>query len=800
MAAGRSGEAAMIGHCLGRYRVIELIGSGGMGAVYRAYDPTLERDVALKLLHEETLDSEAARARFLSEARALSHLNHPHICTVYEIGEADGRTFIAMEYVPGRALSSVIPGDGLPFETVVHYGAQIASAIAHAHDHGIVHRDLKSANVIVTSGGEIKVLDFGLARRFDVDRHGANETQAPITRPGVVLGTPGYMAPEAIVGQPADVRTDVWAVGIILYEMASGALPFSGSTSVELASAILKDPPSALPARVSPGLQGVVQRCLAKEPGQRYQSAGEVRAALETASGSVAFRQAPGSVAARQAPSRRRVHLYTAVAVAAAAALLVAAVMVNRAPRVDPAAPIRSLAVLPLENLSGDAEQEYFADGMTEQLTADLSSIATLRVISRTSVMQYKKARKPLSAIARELNVEAIVEGSVVRAGDTVRITARLVRAGTEETLWAQSYARDLRDVLRLQSEVAKRIASEIDITLTPQEQTRLARAAAVDPEIHQLLLLGSFHTNRGTEEGMKKGIEYFELAIAKAPDGAAAYAGLAEAYTNLSSWYVGPRIAMPKAKAAAETAVRLDDSLDAAHAALGFVHLLYDWDAVRAERELRRAIELNPSNAAARLGYGAYLATQQRLDEAAEEIRQAARLDPLSIRTHTFGVFLLILAKRNDEAIALAAKGLELNPGVGLTRVLQAVALAEQGRYPEALRTAQQAEHSDPTPTVLGLGAHVHAAVGDKKTAEKMLEQLKATVEHRYFCPYEIGTAYVTLRDFDTAAKWFRKGVEDRADCMAWLGVEPWIEPFRSDPRYPQLLRDVGLSPAPTP
>ena len=497
----------MIGETLGRYRIAETIGAGGMGVVYRAYDPTLDRDVALKLLHAQALDSEASRSRFLREARALSHLNHPHICTIYEIGEADGRTFIAMEYVRGSA--AVIrhsPPTGLPIETVLRYGAQIADAIGHAHEHGIVHRDLKSSNVVVTPESAVKVLDFGLAKHLERDLggnadggRGTVRRLRRMTEPGVVMGTPGYMAPEVLVGQPADERADIWALGVILHEMATGALPFAGPTPMEFAAAILKEPPAPLPARVSPMLRGIVQRCLAKEPGQRYQAAGEVRAALEAAASE------PVSVVRSSRPAARRVAFVVAGVLAAA---LIAAVAVTKGSWQSdpPAAPIRSVAVLPLENLSGDPEQEYFADGMTEQLTADLSSIAMLRVISRTSVMQYKKARKPLPAIARELNVDGSSKARLCARASKVRITARLIRAATEDTLWARSYERDLRDVLALQSEVAKSIAGEVGITLTSQEQARLASARPVDPEAHRLFLLGRFHANQGTEEGLAEG------------------------------------------------------------------------------------------------------------------------------------------------------------------------------------------------------------------------------------------------------------------------------------------------------
>jgi TolB-like protein/Tfp pilus assembly protein PilF len=385
------------------------------------------------------------------------------------------------------------------------------------------------------------------------------------------------------------------------------------------------------------------------------------------------------------------------VAAALAAALIATAAVAQRIwPITQPAAPttaaIQSVAVLPLDNLSGDPEQEYFADGMTEQLIADLSKIGTLRVISRTSVMQYKQARKPLPAIGRELNVDAVIEGSIVRVDDRVRITARLVRAASEEALWTGSYERDVRDVLALQSEVAKSVASEVNITLTPQEQARLASARPVDLEAHRLTLLGRFHANRGTEEGLKRAIEYFEQAIARDAEYASAHVGLAEAYTTLGFFnHLHPRQAMPRAKTAALTALRRDESLADAHAALGSLHLFYDWDGPAAERELQRAIQLNPSLATAHLSYAGYLLTAERNEASGKEIRRALELDPLSIRTHALGALFLIFARRYDEAIELARKGRELEPAFGLVVALQGLAYAEQGRFQEAVSHLQK-------------------------------------------------------------------------------------------------------------
>ena len=452
--------------------------------------------------------------------------------------------------------------------------------------------------------------------------------------------------------------------------------------------------------------------------------------------------------------------------------------------------------MLPFEDLSGDPEQEYFADGMTEQLIAELAKIGGLRTISRTSVMQYRTARKAVPTIARELGVDAIIEGSVVRAGDTVRITAKLIRGASGEIIWAENYERDLREVLALQRELARTIISEVDITLTPQDQARLASARPVNPEVHLQVLLGRYHVAKATEEGVRKAIQYFGTAIAGDPANAMAHAGLAEAYAALSGFYVHPREIMPKAKQAAETALRLDESVADAHAVLGFIHLVYDWNGPAAEKELLRALDLNPTLASARLHYAAYLASQARNEESAREVQRAVDLDPLSVRTHAFGSMFLTFSRRYDEAIELARKGLELEPNHAFALAFQGLAYAEQGRFEEAVANLQRAAQRGDNPTIAALQAHVLALAGQKEQAKKLILQLEETFKDRYFCPYEIGHVYVTLGDLDTAYQWFRKGVGDRADCMAWLGVEPWIDPFRADQRYVSLIREVGLTP----
>ena len=379
---------------------------------------------------------------------------------------------------------------------------------------------------------------------------------------------------------------------------------------------------------------------------------------------------------------------------------------------------------------------------------------------------------------------------------NSVRITAKLIRGASGEVVWAQSYERDLRDVLALQGEVARTIAGEVGITLTPQEGTRFARTGPVKPEVHLQVLLARYHLAKSTEEGARKAIEHFDAAIAKDPENALAHAGLAEAYTELSGFYVHPREIMPKAKQAAEAALRLDESLADAHATLGFIRLVYDWDGPAAEKELLRALDLNPTLALARLRYAAYLASQARHDESVREVRRAVALDPLSARTHTFGSMFLMFSRRYDEAIELAGKALALEPNAGWAMAFRGVAYAEQRRFDEAIASLERAVELDNSATVLALHAHVLALAGRKEHARTVIQQVEERFRNGYFCPYEIGHVYVSLGEHDRAVDWFRKGVSDRADCMAWLGVEPWIDPFRSDPRYALLLRDIGLTP----
>jgi serine/threonine-protein kinase len=796
------------GAALGPYRIEGPLGAGGMGEVFRATDTRLNRAVAIKVLPTGVALNAEARARFAREARAVAALTHPNICTLYDVGRQDQVDFLVMECLEGETLAARLAAGPLPVDQAQTFAIEIAGALDHAHRHGIVHRDLKPANIMLTASGT-KLLDFGLAKfrsavgagvaEAEVTRAGGSAGAAgpaggePVqsgdassTRPGSVLGTIRYMAPEQIGGGEVDGRSDLFSFGAVLYEMLTGTRAFDGDNATAVRAAILeRDPPrvSSLQPQVPAALDSLVQRLLAKHPGERWQSAEQVLGELKRV---------------RDARSEAGWTRWRWAAAVLGAAVTGLAVWVlaggpQRWSTNPTSGQIRSVAVLPLENLSGDPAQEYFTDGMTDQLIANLAGIGGLRVI--------RLARKPTQAVARELQVDAIIDGSVLHADGSVRITANLVRGGTGEIIWTQSFVRSLRDVLALQSEVASAITSKVEIALTPEEQTRLASARPVDPEGHQLFLLGRFQANKGTPDGLARAIQHFESAVAENPGDALPFVGLAEAYSDMVFFnYLPPREGMPKAKAAALAALKLDESMAEGHAALGSIHLFYDWDGPAAERELRRAIQLNPSMAKAHMTYAGYLLTAERANEAVQEIRRAVELDPLSARTHAWGTIFLIFARRYDEAIKLARKGQELEPTFLVLVGQEGLALAEQGKFEEAVRLFQKILHLDRHPGILAFGAHVHAVAGEREAARKLLNEAVEATKERYYCPYEIATAYVSLGDADSAHQWFRKGVEDRADCMAWLGVEPWVEPFRSDPRYAELLRDVGLTPPPSP
>lgn len=780
----------MIGKILGHYRVVEQIGAGGMGLVFLAHDERLDRDVALKVLPPGTLTDENARRRFRKEALTLSKLNHPNIETVFDFDTQEGVDFLVMELIPGVTLDEKLSAGALPEKAVIRLGTQLAEGLAAAHAEGVVHRDLKPGNLRLTPDGRLKILDFGLAKLLRPVSDAAPTESLSQTRGAV--GTLPYMAPEQLQGEPADARSDIWAAGAVLYEMATGKRPFAQESAPMLTDAILRQapvPPRALNANLSPELERILYKSLEKDPERRYQAAKELGVDLRRLGLPVPASLAPASPA-------RSVRRWVLVAAGLLAILAGTSLWLWLRPPAKTGPPhIESLAVLPLANLSGDPQQEYFTDGMTEELIAELARIHSLRVISRTSVMQYKGTRRPLPEIARELNVDAVVEGSVLRSGERVRITAQLIHAPTDRHLWAQSYERDLRDVLTLQSEVARDIADRIQITLTSQEESRLAAARPVNPEAHEAYLEGRSHIGKPSEKEVQKGIEYFQRSIEIDPGYAPAYAGLAEAYYLISSLHLAPREAMPKAKSAATKALELDETLADAHLSLALVKAYYDWDWVGAEKEFKRAIELNPSSASAHEWYGLYLAYLQRMDAANAELKRARELNPLSVWTYWAAGMPYYFLRQYDPFIAHLRKVIELDRNFSFGPWGLAKAHVQQGKFPEAIAELEQTRRLDDSPQVWGDIGYVYAVSGNKSKAYKAIEQLKNLSRQRYVSLYDIAIIYGALGDKDQAFAWLEKAFDARDEQLTWLKVDPRLDPLRSDPRFANLMRRMGLS-----
>ena len=788
------------------YRIVEQVGAGGMGVVYRAHDDRLNRDVALKFLPDELNHDENARALLIREARTASALNHPNICTIYDVGEEAGKSYIVMEFVSGRSLAEQIPEDGLPVEIVIRYGEQIADAMAHAHERGVIHRDLKTPNVIVMPGGRVKVLDFGLAKHMTPGEITLKtQSISTLTSEGAIVGTMHYMAPELFRGEPADARSDVWALGVVLYEMANGKRPFRGRTSYELSSMILHDSPPPLRDNVPLGLRSVIEHCLAKEPAQRYQHASEIRAALEALRTNSAVIPAsaiqPSGLLPAPAAGRSRFTRTLLISSAVAALLLITAfvwklveVKWRGSPAVG-AASIQSLAVLPLENLTGDPKQDYFADGMCDALITELSQIKKLRVISRTSVMQYKDKHESPAQIAQELGVDALVEGSVLRSDDRVRISAELVQPQTGQNLWAHSYERTVTDILALQSDVARDIVTQIQIQLTQPEQERLAKTRTVVPAAYDAYLQGNYYVAKRTGESVTQAVSDYRQAIQLDPTYAPSYAGLAGALTLAADYKDVPSSqVLPEAEAAAVKALQLDDNLASAHAVLGQIRAYrLEWSGVL--DEFKRAIELNPGEANSHHWYALALASAGRSDEAISEMKLAQELDPRSLIINANLSWVYYLAGRNDEAVAQAQKTVAMDPSFAVAHGCLGQAYLAQREYANALQELQQALtlSGNETSFKAELG-NAYAVAGKKPEALAILHELLQMSSRQYVSPYSIALVYVGLDQKDEAFRWLDKAYDERSVRLINIAVHPRFASLHSDPRFAALVRQTGL------
>ena len=786
---------------IGSYRILSFIGAGGMGEVYRARDVKLDRDVAIKVLPGDVADDPERRSRLLREARAVAALNHPNICTIYEVGESDGSVYLAMEMIDGGPLSARLADGPLAPDEIVRHGCELADALAHAHDRGVIHRDLKSANVMITSERRVKVLDFGLARRMATADLAEVTTRAAasLTQPGVILGTLAYMAPEQLRAQPADARTDIWALGVALYEMAAGRCPFSGHTGFELSSAIFHDTPAALPVRVPASLQAVTSRCLEKEPACRYQSAREVRAALET----IGLRESDVSPSARViAPARWW------VPIAALLVLLLAGIAwlnrdALRQVPADSSAPIRSLAVLPLDNLSGNADEDYFVAGMHQALITDLARIGLQKVVAKSSADAFKGTTKSLRDVGRELGVEGLVTGSVVRAGDRIQITAQLVNAETGAVVWANRYERMTGDVLALQNDIVAAIAREVRATLTPEQTARLAAARPVNPAAHDAYLKGrslfAVLSNSFTPTLLDAAVVQFERASQIDPTYAPPYAALSLMYLTASQTsFLPPSATFPKARMAALKAIELDDSLPEAHAAIGGVYLWYDWNRQAAEREIQRALQLNPDSTDALLTWQTYaLLVAGRAEEAERTSQRIVLLDPVNQFSRVQRVWLAFFSRRYDDSIANARSLLEVAPNNFMAQFFLALnhgvkhmgseVDAECGNMMKMLGGAYAMQ-------VIGTCVWASAAVGHTELARGLLRTLERPPTGVWLDPVIMSNVYAGIGDARRSLDWMEKGLEERSPNMIYMKATPLLDSIRDDSRFQAVLRQMNF------
>ena len=778
-----------IGTRLGPYEIVAPLGAGGMGEVYRAYDEKLQREVAIKVLPASDADSAAASARLLREARAAAALNYPHICTVHEVGEHNGRAFIAMELVDGEPLHRLVPsGTGLPVDRVLTYGTQVAGALAHAHDRGVLHRDLKPQNIVITKAGHAKVLDFGLAKRTASDAGMTTETLSLVTAPGTVAGTPAYMAPEQLRAQPADVRSDVWALGIVLHEMAAGDRPFEGHSAYELTSAILNEPPRPLPPGVPRELQSVIARCLEKNPADRFQSAASVRTALEAVHSGIA-----------PAPRRRQRPTVRMMSVAAAALLLASAAIValnvpsigdrlwNTQPLFD------SIAVLPLDGPPGDPDQTYLAAGIQQGLITELAQLpGVTKVIAAASARRFGDANAPPADIARALDVRALVTGSVARTGDRVQVTAQLIDGSDERQIWSATYERAAGDAAALQNDVAAAIAAAIDIRLRPADRQRLGRQASINPETYELYLRGMHELNSVPDGGDRvAGLKYLQQAIDRDPGDPHAYSGLAKGYVTLGHGPAAPEDAWIRARAAAERALTLAPDLADAHAAMAEVKFYYEWDWAGAEREFRRANELNPNLAQNHYHYAWYLLLVDRLDEAIVEHERARDLDPMTPANVAWLGMVYAMAQRYEEAIAAAQRAIETNPRAGVAWNVLSFTYSSMGRHDDAIEAAKRAvEYAPPWTFALGI-AYAQAGRVDEARAVLRLLQMRPPTAYNSWARAMLHLYLGDADEFFAAI-----AHEPHHAWVPWVRVERPIVRFKDDPRYAQLFARFQLPP----
>jgi len=770
-----------------RYQIIEELGRGGMGLVYKARDTKLKRTVALKFLPPELTHISEVKERFMREAQAAAALDHPHICTVYEFDEAEEKTFISMAYIEGQTLKKKIESGPLELDEALRIATQVAEGLREAHKKGVVHRDVKGANIMVTEQGQAKIMDFGLARV----RGGALVTQE-----GMTMGTIAYMSPEQARGEEVDQRSDIWSFGVVLYEMFSGQLPFKGEHDQAVVYSILHEQPKPvtdLRSDIPMALEQVVGKALEKSLDERYQHMEELLDDLK----SIAEGIEPEGIRSRRRKAkllkRKKAILYAGLA-SLLIIMTVAALnlFTGRAEALD------SIAVLPLENRSGDPNQDYFVEGMHEELITELSKIRALKVISRPSTMRYKNSKKSLPEIAKELNVKGIIAGSALKEGQRVRISVQLIEAETERNLWVKRYDNDYRDILTLYGEVALDVAREIRIAVTPAEQTRLASARPVDAEAHELYLKGRYYWNKFSPEWAERSISYYNQAIEKDPAYALAYSALAESYIVLSTGFdvLPGKDTMPKAREAALKALELDPTLADAHVLLGLVAACYDWDRQAANKHFEKALDLNPNSISAQIFIEIYLSLlEAKYKESIDHLERAQELDPLNLHVKSRLGFVYYYSRDFDRAIEQFKEIVAFDPNNPFGHLGLMEVFGKKGRYDEALAEGEKLLKSGmrAVAVVGSLGAW-YGFAGKKDKALELLSELKARSNQGYVSSFWIAAIYMGLGEMDKAFERLEKAYGERDGNLIYITAPAPFDAFSPDPRYKQLLKKMGL------
>ena len=772
---------------LGHYEVTGFIAAGGMGEVYRARDTQLGRDVAIKRVGAEFADPRAAK-RLIREAQHASSLTHPNICTIYEVGNDDGVPFIVMELIEGRPLAAVLREGRPALATALRYAIDVADALDHAHGRRVVHRDLKSANIVIDSGGKAVVLDFGLAKRLAKNGEPHTVDSVPGNKHGPA-GTLSHMAPEVLLGGRADARSDIWSFGVLLYELVTGRLPFKGRTEFETSASILNESPTPVEHPVPLALRLVIARCLVKDPASRYQRASDVREALKRIG---ADRSWP--VVWRLLLNRRRGALQiTAVATCLTLAALSDARVRQHfavtAPRVG------TLAVLPLANDADKDGEDVFGAGMTEALTAQLGETGAVRVMSRASVVHAARSGSAASEIGRTLGADAVLHGAVERTADRIRLRLRLTDVTTGRVLWSDAFERSTREVLVLQADAVRTLADGIRASLRPDVRERLTVVRAISPDVYQAYLKGRYAWNQRTPDSLRVAVDHFTRALELDATYAPAHAALAECYNQFGTVLVGtgsPREYRPRAAAEAIKALQLDSNSAEAHAALGFVHH-YEWRWTDAEKELSRAIELNPNYAFAHVYYGNLLMSLKRYDESVRHAHIARDLDPFSLGINANLGWMLGAAGRHDEAIAQLTRTVALDPAYPQARTRLAEVLIFAGRYEEALPHVHEAVRlTNRSPSALGQLAKTYALLGRAGEARAVLDEVLALARDRYVPPASLFLVYQAFGETETALDWLERAYEEHSNFLAYIGQQ---DDLRSNPRFQLLLRRVGLN-----